>query len=68
MQNVIMVEKIIETHCPSCGKDTEFHHLGEQKWSEAVANRLGIPTIVNLYNCDNCQTTLTDIQLQPNDS
>ena len=64
MQNVMVVEKIIQTHCPTCGVDSDFHHLGEQQWSEAVAKKLNMPTIVNLYNCDHCHTTLTDIQLK----
>ncbi|GAB5494338.1 MAG: hypothetical protein Phog2KO_45530 [Phototrophicaceae bacterium] len=68
MQDIMVAQKTIQTHCPSCDTDSEFTHLGEQKWSEAIAKKLGIPTIVNLYNCEHCQTTLTDIQLKPKNS
>lgn len=56
-------QKQIESNCPSCGNDSHFKFIGEQKWSEAVAAKLGVPTIINLYNCDKCQSTLTGIQL-----
>jgi len=63
-----MLEKTIPTKniicdCPSCGIQSTFKFIGEQKWSEAVAKKLGIPTIIHLYNCDTCRTTLTGTQL-----
>ena len=64
MQAIMTSQKTIQTHCPTCGEYSEFKHIGKQKWSEAIAKKLGIPTIINLYTCEHCQTTLTDIQLK----
>lgn len=54
----------VKTECPTCGKMSEFHYLGEQEWSPAVAKRLGIPEIVHLYSCEHCHTTLTHLDLE----
>ncbi len=67
MQQTITRQKTILTDCPTCSKSSEFHHIGEQKWSEAVAKKLNLPQIINLYECAHCHTTLTDIQLKPQD-
>lgn len=65
MQAVISIEQSIHTTCPSCGEHTVFHHAGEQHWSEAIAKKLNLPSIIQLYSCKHCQTTLTHIQLLP---
>jgi len=67
MQQMTITRQHIETDCPTCGEQSQFRHIGEQKWSEAVAKKLNLPQIINLYDCAQCHTTLTDIQLKPQD-
>lgn len=66
MQATMTQTQVIQTECPTCGKASRFEFIGQQKWPDAVAKRLNIPTIVNLYDCQQCHTTLTDIQLKKN--
>ena len=63
MLGKMTLQKQIHCNCPSCGNASTFKFIGEQKWSEAVATKLGIPTIINLYTCDKCHSTMTGIQL-----
>ncbi|MEO1287033.1 MAG: hypothetical protein AAFV93_04640 [Chloroflexota bacterium] len=65
MKTVKDTHQPIETDCPSCGNYSRFKFIGEQKWSQAVADKLGVPTIINLYNCAKCHSTVTDVQLLP---
>ncbi len=48
-----------EAHCPSCDQDTSFTFLGEQRWPEQVAEKLGIPAVVQQWLCGKCHTTIT---------
>jgi len=68
MQEIMRTQNTIETQCPTCGEHSQFNHIGEQTWSEAVAEKLGVPTTINLYDCNHCHTTLTDVQLNGQDN
>ena len=55
---------MLDARCPTCGQPSHFHHAGEQHWPEAVAKAAGMPTIVQLWTCAKCLTTLTDLELE----
>ncbi len=49
-----------EACCPTCGQRASFTFLGEQRWPEQVAQKLGIPTVVEQWLCGQCNTTITE--------
>lgn len=49
--------------CPSCGCTSGFSFAGEQHWPLHVAARAGISPDVALWNCDTCDTTLSEPEL-----
>jgi hypothetical protein len=55
--------KHILATCPSCRRKGRFEWLGEQRWPEAVARKLGVPTIIALWSCPYCSTTVSEIAL-----
>ncbi|MFQ3536548.1 MAG: hypothetical protein SNJ58_11785 [Aggregatilineales bacterium] len=52
-----MTKYIIAT-CPSCHRRGRFTWLGEQRWPEAVARKLGVPSLTTLWSCPHCATTI----------
>lgn len=46
--------------CPTCGQVGSFTFLGEQHWPSRVVEATGIGPVVHLWQCDQCQTTLTE--------
>jgi ribosomal protein L37AE/L43A len=46
--------------CPTCGHYTRFRFVGEQRWPERVAVRLGVSPINRIWQCSHCQTTLSE--------
>jgi len=50
--------------CPSCGAETTFELLGIQRWPEAVAQKLNIPQEETIWQCGNCDTTLSESSLK----
>jgi hypothetical protein len=55
--------KSILAICPSCQSKGRFVWLGEQRWPEAVARKLGVPNPVGLWSCPHCHTTVSEIAL-----
>ena len=53
-----------EGRCPSCGKHTVFHLLGEQHWPQRVVEATGCPPVILLWTCDNCLTTVSDANIE----
>jgi hypothetical protein len=49
--------------CPTCGFITPFEYVGKQQYPSIVAQRLGIPDSVHLWNCLHCRTTLSENEL-----
>lgn len=45
--------------CPSCGKPTVFHYLGEQRIPARLMRR-NMPTAYTLWNCMRCHTTISE--------
>lgn len=45
--------------CQTCDNDRHFSFLGEQVWSQMIAERLHIHPRVTLWNCEKCGTTFT---------
>jgi hypothetical protein len=58
------IPKIIEGQCPSCGYVGIFHHIGNQKWPQEVAERMGVDKSVELYQCAHCLTTISEPMLR----
>ncbi len=46
--------------CATCGEETVFVFLGEQRWPAAVAASAGVSPVVHLWTCQACQTTLVE--------
>lgn len=46
--------------CPTCGHETRFIFLGEQRWPEKVAAKLGLPPVMLQWSCESCHTTLSE--------
>ncbi len=55
--------KYILAICPSCQRRGRFVWLGEQRWPEAVAHKLGVPSVVTLWSCPHCHTTVSQTAL-----
>jgi hypothetical protein len=51
--------------CPTCKRSGEFDYLGEQRWPPQVAQRLGLPSVINLWSCPHCATTVSEPDLLP---
>jgi hypothetical protein len=49
--------------CPSCGHQTQFNYLGEQRWPERVAKAAGISPVVRLWDCQQCHSTISEQNL-----
>lgn len=49
--------------CPSCGQRVMFQYNGQQVWPEHIAAAMGIPSVVSLWNCNHCHSTLSDTSL-----
>ena len=46
--------------CPSCGQHTHFIFLGEQRWPERVAAKLGLPPVMLQWSYESCHTTISE--------
>jgi len=46
--------------CPSCKQSGEFVYLGDQRWPPEHARVLNIASIVQLWSCPFCQTTVSE--------
>src|SRR5262245_56823095 len=60
----VMAERKFAT-CPTCQQCGQFDWLGEQRWPEEVARRLGLPSVITLWSCPSCMTTISDGDLLP---
>jgi hypothetical protein len=59
MQSQPERQYIPPTCCPTCRAQKGFTFMGEQRWPERVAKQLGTASIVMLWRCEACQTTIT---------
>lgn len=48
--------------CPTCGISSTFTFSGTQQWPPHIAEKAGLPEVMNVWSCDSCGTTL----LEPN--
>lgn len=53
----------ISACCPSCNTQGHFTLLGIQTWPQAVAAKLGLPEIIGTYQCEHCETTISEVDL-----
>lgn len=53
-----------KARCPSCGQQTQFSYSGVQRWPKRVAEAAGINPVVYLWNCQSCQSTISEQNLQ----
>lgn len=49
--------------CPSCHQRASFSYKGQQVFPEKVAQKAGLPSIIHLWHCSECQTTLSHMEL-----
>lgn len=52
-----------EAFCPSCEQPSHFIESGVQKWPPRVAQAAGLPEVIQLWQCKNCHTTISEIDL-----
>jgi ribosomal protein S27AE len=62
-QDKVSTDKIHEATCPSCGRLAKFDFAGQQRWPPRVAQRAGIPEVVNLWHCGACKSTISEQSL-----
>jgi len=61
-------ENLENVRCPSCQKISSFVYIGQQKWPEKVARKMGVPQLIRLYVCQSCKTTVSEMFLHDSDS
>lgn len=49
--------------CPSCHTLTYFSYAGEQHWPEVVALAIGVETVMPLWHCSRCESTVSECEL-----
>ena len=45
--------------CASCKTRRRFEYVCEQRWPDRVAQRAGLPSVVQIWKCSICQTSVT---------
>ena len=50
--------------CPSCGRVSTFSLGGDQNIPERVAKATGLPQVIKLYHCDNCNSTVSELDIK----
>ena len=63
LQHPALLEDPFEADCPSCHHHATFTFIGQQKFPEKVAQKIGLPSVIFLWHCSECQTTLSHIEL-----
>lgn len=53
----------ISACCPTCHHTGQFTLLGVQTWPAVVATKMGVPEIIGTYQCEHCETTISEIEL-----
>jgi hypothetical protein len=53
--------------CPTCGDHTQFTLCGIQEWPARVAEAAGLPSVMSVWSCDSCDTTLLESNLHFDD-
>lgn len=51
--------------CPSCHQEGRFDFSGNQHCPADIAARLGLPTVIALWTCPACHTTISEPDLLP---
>lgn len=49
--------------CPTCRRSGEFEFLGEQRWPRDVAAIVNLPSVINLWGCPHCHSTISETDL-----
>ncbi|MBN2469423.1 MAG: hypothetical protein JXN59_01770 [Anaerolineae bacterium] len=57
----------IQARCPGCQQTTHFTFNGNQHWPPEVAHKLGLPTVIGLWTCAACHTTISEVALRSDD-
>lgn len=52
-----------EADCPTCEAHSTFEYRGKQVFPQEVADKLGYPTVIHLWSCNNCSTTISHVDL-----
>lgn len=54
----------VEASCPSCGSWTLFTWIGVQRWPPRVAAALKTGLSTNLWRCESCLTTVSEVEMK----
>jgi len=57
--------KELDALCPTCHRASHFTKIGEQNWPPKVAEATGLPPLIHLYRCGECHTTVSHVDLSP---
>jgi len=49
--------------CPTCRHSGDFEFLGEQRWPRDVAAMANLPSVINLWGCPHCHSTISETDL-----
>jgi len=60
----MLPEKRLAT-CPTCKHTGKFDYLGEQHWPPELARKSSLPSIIVLWSCSHCHTTISEPNLLP---
>lgn len=56
-------ELAFEIECPTCEEHTTFVYRGKQTFPEQVAAQLELPSVIHLWSCSNCYSTISHVDL-----
>lgn len=50
--------------CPTCKEYSVFSYIGSQTFPQEVADKIGLPATIYLYRCEQCKTTMNQLDLR----
>jgi len=62
-QVIDRLEPTIQAECPSCGEYTAFSFLKDQRWPPEIAEMLALPSVIALWTCASCHSTISETEL-----
>lgn len=62
-ETTVYDELILDMECPTCEAHVVFHYRGQQNFPEVVASQLGLPSVIHLWSCDHCYSTISHVDL-----
>ncbi len=56
-------ELAFEMECPTCERHTNFVYRGQQTFPDHVAEQLSLPSVIHLWSCISCHSTISHVDL-----